>query len=536
MKLFKEISLTLFGGILYSFGFPNFFNESFLITPILGTGILLYFLDRYEGSIKKQIYFLLAFFVGHTYSGYFWIPKTLEVFGELPLFIALLLGGLFAFICMPYYWVYLVMQRPFEKFMRQIQFMLKQEEFVPLFKALWLTLIQEFTPQLFPGHLGHPWIAIGKYLGLAPIFGSLIYSFLSFWLVLLVIEYFKAKKKFIYSYAWIGVLIILNFVITLPNLPKTESLPIRISQANIGNYLKIESEKGVERSVTEVLDSFLELSSRPYQVEKYTKPAIVIWSETSYPYSISSEALKEKNYPMPEIFRQVIANNESEFVTGGYDQKTSQFDWFEREYNTAFHFSDQGKLLNVYHKMKLIPFGETLPFGPLNIYIQKYIPNMAFFKTGENYTLFETRQKYRFITPICYELLESKFIREYLMNNPLTTDFILNLTNDSWYEAPEPRQHLFLAKWRSVEFNIPIIRSTNTGITSIIYPDSTESERLNTGEFKNLDLVFKFAKRHRTFYEILGVSSLLMLFCMIVIFYFIFYWKRNPFSISRVIE
>src|SRR5690606_21675085 len=85
-------------------------------------------------------------------------------------------------------------------------------------------------------------------------------------------------------------------------------------------------------------------------------------------------------------------------------------------------------------------------------------------------------------------------------------DFLLNLTNDSWYgDTAEPYQHLFLAKWRAIEFGIPMVRSTNTGITSVVYPDGSESERTGIYEETSLEISLPHSKSAPTPYQRFGI-------------------------------
>ena len=43
----------------------------------------------------------------------------------------------------------------------------------------------------------------------------------------------------------------------------------------------------------------------------------------------------------------------------------------------------------------------------------------------------------------------------------------MNITNDAWFgKSIESSQHLELARLRSIEFRLPILRATNSGITT----------------------------------------------------------------------
>lgn len=106
--------------------------------------------------------------------------------------------------------------------------------------------------------------------------------------------------------------------------------------------------------------------------------------------------------------------------------------------------------------------------------------------------------------------------------------FMINLTNDSWYgKTSEPEQHLFLAKWRAVEFNIPILRSTNTGITLVVFPDGSESQRTKIFEEDILKIDLSLNKREKTFYQKwgVGVSFLVMFLITLGIIFFNFFMK-----------
>jgi apolipoprotein N-acyltransferase len=67
---------------------------------------------------------------------------------------------------------------------------------------------------------------------------------------------------------------------------------------------------------------------------------------------------------------------------------------------------------------------------------------------------------------ICYEGLFAYFSRD-LAN--LGAQIMVNATNDSWYGTwQQPYQHFYMTLARGVEFRRPILRVTNTGISSIV--------------------------------------------------------------------
>ena len=306
-------------------------------------------------------------------------------------------------------------------------------------------------------------------------------------------------------------MVILNFTGIAPiNSKLIAKLNLRIVQPNIGNFIKIDSERGSVNSLKSVFDSYYELSTKPNLIPI----DLVIWPETSFPSLLVSDVLKAKpDLKIPELLSQIIDKTHSDLFIGGYDLKPStNYSDYQSQYNAAFLFSQDKKLKDVYRKMKLIPFGEGLPFGPLNHFLSKYITNVSFFAEGDNYTLFETKNGVPFSSAICYEILFPHFIRNLISNKEKSPQFLINLTNDSWYgNTAEPHQHLFLAKWRSLEFNLPIVRATNTGITTIINRDASESIRINYNEKTSFDLPLEIFERSPTLFERLGVFMILIL-------------------------
>ena len=83
---------------------------------------------------------------------------------------------------------------------------------------------------------------------------------------------------------------------------------------------------------------------------------------------------------------------------------------------------------------------------------------------------------------------------------------MINVTNDSWFDmnSQEPWQHLFLTRWVAIQFNMPIIRATNTGITVIIDQLGEINKRIensaktsnNSSRVYNVQFLLKIAKFH----------------------------------------
>ena len=167
-----------------------------------------------------------------------------------------------------------------------------------------------------------------------------------------------------------------------------------------------------------------------------------------------------------------------------------------------------------YDKKILVPFGEYFPFSSLinTIFYEHKIFQNELTK-GNKKQLFESN-----ISPlICYEAIFPNFVRDSLSDE---TKLLVNISNDAWFgNFSGPRQHFVHAQFRSIELGIPLVRSSNKGISGIISPIG---EILSiTNATKNTYLDVKIPKKlETTFYRDYGN---LLAYFLIVLFFIIGY-------------
>jgi len=512
--------IPFIGGILYSLGFPmngipHFMGFSFL-------GILLLFLSLslpypsenksqliYQRPLKAKLLTGLLFCAGHCLSGYYWIPYTLNEFGQVPFPLNIMLGLLFSLIIMPQLLFYILILHAWGKLNLKNSKLAGNIYTRNVLLALLFTMLDRFIPQQFPAHIGHTWLQIAPYLGLAKIFGAPIYSFMSYWLILSIVSYWRVKKWDLLGITVFCIFLIVNFLSPLQWHPEQDKNPtrLRLVQANIGNFMKLNSENGDALSLQEIYKRYQKLSTK-----EGDKPIdLIIWPETAYPQLLNTAMLRINPNYLPLLIQKTTRQTQAQLLFGGYDKsKSEDNNFYETEYNAAFLINNNGEYDDVYHKQLLIPFGEGLPFGPLNPFLARIIKNISYFARGDRFTKFTLKNKRSFITAICYEILFSEFIRKFL-NTTGRPDFLINLTNDSWYgDTSEPFQHQFLSHWRALEFQIPIVRMTNTGISSILYPNGSESKRLKLFSIDSLDIDLHTPKRKPTIWQQLGFASFMI--------------------------
>ena len=134
--------------------------------------------------------------------------------------------------------------------------------------------------------------------------------------------------------------------------------------------------------------------------------------------------------------------------------------------NAMFVLNGQGHILGRYDKSHLVPYGEYLPMAPFlsAIGLSRLVPGTVDFWPGPGPRTYAVPGFGKMGVQICYEIIFSGQVVD-AAHRP---DFLFNPSNDAWFGAWGPVQHLAQARLRAIEEGIPIIRATPTGISAVI--------------------------------------------------------------------
>ncbi len=189
---------------------------------------------------------------------------------------------------------------------------------------------------------------------------------------------------------------------------------------------------------------------------------IVVWTETSFPYVVNESMFSE-------AFIQMTARN------SGVSLLATSF-WREPDgvkYNVVMTVSPEGQIdtENLYHKQRLVPFGEFVPYEELVKALVPPLASLSMFGStvgaGGGASCQDTEVG-KIGTLICFDSI----YEEYSMAAVRDGAEILTIsTNDSWFGTSAALyQHTAQGILRAIETDRYIARAANTGYSCVISP------------------------------------------------------------------
>lgn len=140
-----------------------------------------------------------------------------------------------------------------------------------------------------------------------------------------------------------------------------------------------------------------------------------------------------------------------------FDAKKRKMNYF----NSAYFITPNKSNPKRYDKEILLPMAEYIPFDWLKPLAARY-GLFDSFKKGDGAKIFVT-DKAKIGSSVCYEDTFSGLMRK---NKKAGATLLTNLTNDGWYpDSLLAKEHLELARLRTVENGLPLLRACNFGIS-----------------------------------------------------------------------
>ena len=263
---------------------------------------------------------------------------------------------------------------------------------------------------------------------------------------------------------------------------------LRIVQANIA-----QNHKWLPDRREAHFAQHLELTQRPAE----RRITHVIWPETATPYALG------RNRSAREIIGKVTPPG-GLLITGAIRvSETGEVP--QRIWNGLRAISESGDIAGSYDKMRLVPFGEYVPFRDW-LPVETLVASASNFSRGHGQRTLELQGLPPVGPLICFEVI---FPGSVVDKND-RPEWFLNLTNDAWYgHSAGPHQHLVQARFRSVEEGLPLVRSANTGISAAVDGYGRVLAFLGLGERGVLDTGLPVALVEGTVYGKYGDAPVL---------------------------
>ncbi len=432
----RDRLLALIAGLLFPLAFAPYDLWPLLFVSI-GAG---YWCQQRAASAREALLRGWLYGLGMFAFGISWVHVSMHDYGFMPLWMAIPFTGIFAaFLALFYGLTFYASWR------------LGRSALV--FAGSWLLL--DWVRGVFL--TGFPWLYAGyalidtPFATLAPIGGVWLLTLTAVLISACLIRPATHRRNWYTGLAAACALLVLTAVshtlsFTAPDAPPQK---VALVQGNIPQDIKWQL-------------SMRERTQQIYQELTQAIPAdtLVIWPESALTnfYQNVSGFLEQEG--------QQIAERHGGFITGVPWRAAS-------DSGVTYHNSIASIPLDpgdgnprVYHKQKLVPFGEYVPMQSL---IRGLIPffdlPMSGFTPGSPQQPNLTALGHTVAPFICYEILYP----EQVATRSHDADVLLTISNDAWFgTSAGPLQHFQMARMRAAETGRWLLRGTNNGVTAVI--------------------------------------------------------------------
>lgn len=493
-KASNFLLVTLSGLLLAASWFTPFTLLVFIgFVPLLVVTNSIHQSNSRKRSLKVWGFSYIAFFFWNLIATWWVYNASLE-------------GAIMAIVCnaLLMSWVYLIWYRVERKIYGTLKFWL----LIPLWIAF------EYIHTLWD--LTWPWLSLGNVFANTTSFiqwyeitgtsgGALWILVINILLVRLLLSDSKNPKALLKPIAILILPILISFgILMLRNPQATKKLNVTVIQPNIDPYntkFVLDFNSQLNQLHQQLLQSKINKATQLVVLPETFITEDVRENDFQSSQQISNLlTLLKIHFPKASILTgastyKVLSKNEKITSTARkFDGEDAYYDM----YNTAIYI-DTLKNFTFYHKSKLVPGVERMPFPGVFKYFEKYAIELGgtsgSLATQDERTVFnDSVYQIKLAPAVCYESVYGDFMCEYIREGAQVISII---TNDGWWgNTPGHRQHLAYAKLRAIESRKQVIRSANTGISCFIDEMGTIQQPQPYWEFAviNQDVSFNSVK------------------------------------------
>ncbi|MBF0351996.1 MAG: apolipoprotein N-acyltransferase [SAR324 cluster bacterium] len=340
-----------------------------------------------------------------------------------------------------------------------------------LLTALYVLPVSCF-PSLFPGNLAHSQFRVPVLLQTLEWGGTPMLLFLmvliNVWLSRFVWHWVHQRQFCVTPVILCGMLMLslwtwgtfrIDQIHEAMNHPETPVLQVGLIQPNL------------ERSgnVREALELTRELAHSQKKMD------LILWPEIPVPFSwVEKTSQQQQINQLVEELQTPLAMVSS-YV---YERTQTMPDGRQPYYNMAHLIAPGQVVAQHYAKRRLVPFTEYLPFENQWSELRQWFPGVLRYIPGDTPQTFRINSQVNAIPLICYEAIFADMIRDFERGQPT---LMINMTNDRWFGLTRaPWLHWALAQFRAVEFRMPLIRVSNSGISGYVSPTGETDPKAQT--------------------------------------------------------
>jgi len=465
-------SLTVFSFQPFNLNFINFFiiPSLFLVTT--------YVQKKSKNTYRKKPYLLNIFFIGYLFgvgfflTGTYWISHSLTFDETFQFLIPISLIGLPLFLGI-FFGLGNLIIGPF-----------LQNNFISilLFSSSF-AFMDYLRAKIFSGFPWNLWAYTWSWKPevLQPLS---ILGFFSFNLLCIIIYctplllIFKKKINF-FLFILLGIIFFGNFIYGSSIIKKNNEklVELKLNSKN-SVYTKIISpnfDLKYNLSNNDISKNILKLIR--YSAPEENKKTLFVWPEGVFT-GFDLEQIKQYRSLFEEAF------SENHLILFGINI-SSDTSIKNEVFNSLIIVNNKFEVIFQYDKIKLVPFGEFLPF-------EKFLSTLGLKKITEGYGSFSKGLRndifllddLKILPLICYEIIFPE-----LSQNQKQKNLIVNISEDAWFgETIGPHQHFANAIFRAIENNVFLIRSANKGFSAFIDNKGVTKKILKPNEVGIIEL------------------------------------------------
>ncbi len=472
----KAILLSILSGVLLWLAWPPMVYSTFLLfigfVPMLVAMEAIIHSQYAKKGRKIFAITFIGFFIWNTLSIY-WVYNSIKTIGAaVAIPIALIPYSLAPLLMSAACWLYYRMRRVAGSGLSLAAFVCfwTGYEYLHQTWALnfpWMTLGNGFAVR-------HQLVQWYEYTG---VYGGTIWVLAVNVLAFLVYTGFKRQKgSSARLVGALGLTLVLPVVLSLYryNTYREQTNPsnIVVAQPNIDPY-----QKEGNIAASEQIGILAHLSDSLGQANT----EFFIWPETAIAEPLNEDLVRSNPY-YQQIQQFLGKYKNGNVLTGAEDIKiydsrktptASPMDHSGNQYYDAFNAAlniENSAEVQFYHKSKLVPGVEALPFGNTLAFLKPVFEHLGgatgSYASQSQPGVFYSQSGIGVCPAICYESIYGEWIAQSVHKG---AQFIAIITNDGWWENTSGKdQHLDYAKLRAVETRRWVCRSANTGISAFI--------------------------------------------------------------------